>query len=156
MKILIAVDDSPFSHRLVNSILKSQWQINTTFKVLTVIEPLCISSSENSDAKLNESINKINAHRINTAKKFCETLCHQIKEKIESCKVSYEIKEGSARSEIINAAIDWDADKILVGAHRRDVCPHNLLGSVSRYVVNNAPCSVEVVRAQESKKVLSK
>ena len=59
--------------------------------------------------------------------------------------VHVEVRQGSARDEIVNAAAEWMADKILVGAHGRS--PNRLFPTtIARSVVRHAPCSVELVR----------
>jgi nucleotide-binding universal stress UspA family protein len=52
---------------------------------------------------------------------------------------------GPAAKEIIDKAERWRADLIVVGSHGYGFWGR-LLGSVSNYVVHNAPCSVLVVR----------
>lgn len=149
MKVLIAVDDSPFSKEVIHSLLSRPWSENTVFKVLNVLEPMCLTPSDDDSKELQESLAKMNELRKEAAEIFCERIIHQISKHFPDHKVLSEIRQGPAKSEIVNAAIDWQADKILIGAHGRDICPHNLIGSVSRAVVHAAPCSVEVVRAHE-------
>jgi nucleotide-binding universal stress UspA family protein len=60
--------------------------------------------------------------------------------------VHFEIRHGSPKTEIIRTATEWEANRILIGAHGHNVCPHNLMGSVSRAVAEHAPCSVEIVK----------
>lgn len=146
MKVLVALDDSPFSKGVVNSILSRPWPAHTTFKIVNVIEPMCIVPSDYDPGEFQNALNKMMDIRRASAEKLCDSFLNQFKKKLPESQVIIEIREGSAKNEIVNSAIDWNADKILVGAHGRDVCPHNLLGSVSRSVVNTAPCSVEVVR----------
>ena len=59
--------------------------------------------------------------------------------------VATEILRGPADQLIIEKAIDWNADLIVVGSHGRGFWGR-LLGSVSNGVVHHAPCSVLVVR----------
>ncbi|MCW5823137.1 MAG: universal stress protein [Cyanobacteria bacterium TGS_CYA1] len=149
MKVIVAVDDSPFSKEVIHSLLSRPWSDKTEFKILNVIEPMCMAPTDNEDKEFQESLEKMNALRKEAAEKFCEHAVKQVSKHFPDHKVLCEIRQGAAKSEIVNAAIDWKADKILIGAHGRDICPHNLIGSVSRAVVHSAPCSVEVVRTHE-------
>jgi len=54
---------------------------------------------------------------------------------------------GSAGAAIVDAAIEWGADLIVVGSHGHGFWGRTLLGSVSDEVVHHAPCSVMVVRS---------
>jgi nucleotide-binding universal stress UspA family protein len=47
---------------------------------------------------------------------------------------------------VIKAATEWEASRIIIGAHGHSACPRNLTGSVSRAVGERAACAVEVVR----------
>lgn len=53
---------------------------------------------------------------------------------------------GSAASAIVDEAVAWNADLIVVGSHGHGFWGRTLLGSVSDEVVHHAPCSVMVVR----------
>lgn len=77
-------------------------------------------------------------------------LCSKIRKHIEAgvpgCVVHTEVRKGQPKSTIIGAAVEWEANRIMVGAHGHRTCPHNLMGSVSKAVAEHAPCSVEIVR----------
>ena len=57
--------------------------------------------------------------------------------------------DGRPRRLIVEAAEAEHADMVLVGSHGRGPVGRLLLGSVSEYVVRNAPCPVLVVRPRE-------
>ncbi|HXI92958.1 MAG TPA: universal stress protein [Blastocatellia bacterium] len=56
------------------------------------------------------------------------------------------VRPGDARSVIVDEAIEWSADLIVVGSHGYSGIKRWLLGSVAHSVVSHAPCSVHVVR----------
>jgi nucleotide-binding universal stress UspA family protein len=56
------------------------------------------------------------------------------------------LRQGSAPAEIIDAAIEWKADLIVVGCHNRGPLQRLLLGSTSESLVHRAPCPVLVAR----------
>lgn len=63
-------------------------------------------------------------------------------------KSSLSIKLGDAKSELVLEAEKWKADCVFVGTRNiQGFLDRFLLGSVSAGVVSDAPCSVEVVRA---------
>jgi nucleotide-binding universal stress UspA family protein len=53
---------------------------------------------------------------------------------------------GTPAEAVIQKAIDWQADLIVVGSHGRSALGRLLLGSVSKRVATEAPCSVRVAR----------
>lgn len=146
MKVLIAFDDSPYSQTVINEILKQHWQKNVSFKVLMILEQLCIATNFD-DPEAEEAIGKIYKKRWHHANKICESVVHRLKSGIHNCNAEYEVKEGSAGKEIVSAAVEWKADKIILGAHGFGICPRNILGSVSTYVAGHAPVSVEIIRS---------
>lgn len=55
-------------------------------------------------------------------------------------------QDGPAAPAIIAAALDRQADMVVLGAHGRSHCPQLLLGSCSRRVLMHGPCSVRLAR----------
>ena len=56
------------------------------------------------------------------------------------------VMTGDPRERIVDVAVDWDANLIVVGARGLSAMASALLGSVSLAVVRHAPCPVLVVR----------
>lgn len=64
-----------------------------------------------------------------------------------------EIRTGDVAEQIIAAALEFDADLIVLGSHGRTGLGRVLLGSVARNVLYHAPCSVLIVRAQVAARI---
>ncbi len=150
MKIIIAIDDSPFSERLLETVVRRHWAPDTQFKLLNVVEPFCVDEDE--EREYNTIFNEVFVRRKEHAATMCAEARKRLETHIEQCHVHYDIRQGDPKQQIIQAAIDWDADRILIGAHGREICPHNLLGSVSRSVASHAPCTVEIVRPKVTRR----
>jgi nucleotide-binding universal stress UspA family protein len=60
-------------------------------------------------------------------------------------KVSSVVRVGGIYHELLQEAVDWKADLIVVGSHR-PVMSDYLLGSNAKTIVRHAQCSVLVVR----------
>ena len=146
MKVLIAVDDSRYSEAVVESAAKRNWPDKTQFLILTVLEPLALECANQSEmrALIEEGTQK----RRQTARDLLEKVTETLQKKVTSGqqKVGFEIKEGSPKKEIVESAIEFGADRILIGAQGHGTCEHNMLGEVSRVVAATAPCSVEIIR----------
>lgn len=157
MKIIVAVDESPYSKKIVDTVVRRDWPMDTQFKVLTVVEPPCDQAeNDESDCYIGEIGSQVVEHQHNDARKLCEQIRYRIESTVPMSQVHYEIRDGRAASEIIDAAVEWSADRIIIGAHGYNACPHNLSGSVSRSVAHNvashALCTVEVIRDKRAKK----
>lgn len=152
MKILIAIDDSPYTKEMLTVVEATRWSDNVMFKIVTVLEPLCVSEDDATDLEFVKTMEDVRKRRMTSAERFCDVTRKRLLGSLPVTNIDSEIREGSASAEIVNAAIDWNADKIVIGAHRQNVCPHFMLGSVSRAVASNAPCSVEIIRSKISAK----
>lgn len=144
MKVIIAVDESAYCKRVLETIAARKWPVDTAFKILSVVEPVKWDEVEN------ESWSDVTKQAFSRRKKMANRVCAEGKEIIEAkhpdCTVHMDVREGNPRHEIIEAAIDWMADKILIGAHGHDLCDRFVWGGVSRAVTVKSPCSVEIVR----------
>ncbi|HEX8911794.1 MAG TPA: universal stress protein, partial [Humisphaera sp.] len=60
-------------------------------------------------------------------------------------KVTRVVREGQPQAEIVDAAREWGADLIVVGAHARGRLARFLVGSTAEWVVRHAHCPVTVV-----------
>lgn len=147
MKVIVAIDDSPYSKHVVDSVLRRHWLPDTQFKILSVLEQPNIGDDE--DTVWKEQLESVRSRRHAHISRLCSEIRDRLEKHIPTAKAHFEIRDGDPKVEIINAAIDWPADQILVGAHGRNICPHFLLGSVSRAIAAHAPCSVEIIRARE-------
>jgi nucleotide-binding universal stress UspA family protein len=67
----------------------------------------------------------------------------------ESEQVETLVVEGGPGPALCRLAGDVDASALIVGSRGRGVLKRALLGSVSDYIVRNAPCSVIVARSTE-------
>jgi nucleotide-binding universal stress UspA family protein len=133
MKVLIAIDSSPCSQRVLDEAFARPWPLDTTFFVLNVVDfqrfarfPALIE-----DAKL-EAIELVNS--------AATQLIHAGHQALA------EVRMGSPRKVISECAMEVQADLIMVGSHGHSAVGRFLLGSVAQAVLRIAPCPVEIVR----------
>lgn len=141
MKILLAIDDSPCSKRVIEAVGRRHWPAGTEMRILSVIEdPECAGEEECAAAA--EKHGRSAANR-------CKRACQDLKEKCKEADIGYLVIGGGAAAQIIYSAQEWRADKVIIGAHGRTVCPHNFTGSVSRAVKESLGSMVEVIADAE-------
>src|SRR5947209_4333031 len=103
MKVLIAIDSSPFSSQVLDAVSARRWRPDTAFRVVTFVEPHCGSRSE--DEFLHQST-IIQSERV-----------AQLRKKLPDCNIAAEAAVGSAGMLIIQTAAEWHADLIILGSH---------------------------------------
>ncbi len=143
-KVLIAVDDNLFGDAMVDLLKNLKWAKAQTLRVIHVIEPrdaIAAWPSEQYKKDAEELIDRVATH---LRKHFPESI------------VEATLLNGHITETIIDEAIDWEADLILVGSHGRRGLRRFSLGSVSGEIVSHAPCSVIVVRQSQAAEARSK
>jgi len=137
MKVLIAIDSSPSSERVLEEAAARPWPADTNFSAVHVVDlqrfaklPMLVE-----DAK-REGERAVTAGVEKLSRSGHTTLP--------------EVIVGFPRRAISEYAKEWHADLIMVGSHGRSAIGRFLLGSVAQAVLRTAPCSVEIVRTGAS------
>jgi nucleotide-binding universal stress UspA family protein len=149
LKILLALDDSQFSAAATKEIVGRPWPARTTVRVLSVVEPVPPPAAElwyDASGSLQNLEKELRSRAAALTTKAGDKL------KKHKLKVETVVQEGDARSTIVDEARKCSADLIVMGSHGYTGIKRLLLGSVASFVVNHAPCSVEIVRKKEKKK----
>lgn len=133
MKVLIAIDSSPCSQRVLDEASARPWPLDTDFFVLNVVDvqrfarfPAMIEDARGEATEL-----------VNSA---AQQLLHA------GHKALAEVRLGFPRKVISECAKELQADLIMVGSHGHSAIGRFLLGSVAQAVLRIAPCPVEIVR----------
>src|SRR5687767_3450246 len=143
MKILLAVDDSPYSEAAIEAVASRPWPPGTIIRLLSAVEHIVPPATElwyDAGGSLERSRQELTSHY----EKLVTRVADQLRAK--GMTVETVVRDGDPRSVIVDEAEDWSTDLIVVGSHGRTGLTRWLLGSVAQSVVSHAPCSVEVVR----------
>jgi nucleotide-binding universal stress UspA family protein len=149
MKVLLAIDDSEYSAEAIKEVAKRPWPPNSTVRVLSVVEPVTPPASElwyDAGGNLERVQQQMTKRATNVTQKTSQSL------KGTGLKIETAVREGDARSAIVDEARKWSADLIVLGSHGYTGIKRLLLGSVASSVVSHAPCSVEIMRRKQTKK----
>ena len=146
MRVLLAVDGSPYSDAAVDEVASRAWPEDTEVRVITAYE-LPLAPAPETWALPPDYFDKLDR----AAREHAESVQHAVVLKLAtsldpSVKVTGNILPGSPRSIVLEEADRWKADLIVVGSHGYGAWHRFLLGSVSQAIVSHAKCSVEVVR----------
>ena len=133
MKVLIAVDSSPSSQRVLEEAAVRPWPTGTSFSVVHVVDvqgfarlPALIEDAKREgDQIVRAGVDKLSRSGHNALP---------------------EVIMGFPRRAISEFAKDWHADLIMAGSHGHSAIGRFLLGSVAQGILRTAKCSVEIVR----------
>jgi nucleotide-binding universal stress UspA family protein len=151
MRVLVAIDQTHFWKQVIDSVCARDFPANTEFKILTVLEFSPFHWDEQNSVEWKKVAQELMHHRRDEAHKIMVEARETLARATGNCTVHTELRQGSAREEIINSAIDWMPQKIFLGAHGH--APNRLLpGAVSSSVARRATCSVELIRLKEDAK----
>jgi nucleotide-binding universal stress UspA family protein len=142
VRILLAVDRSEQSSRVVETVASHSWPSGTEAQVLLVVEagapsPEIASLSADTVEPERQSLQRT-ADELTT--RYANWLCSS------GLVASGKTLSGDPPSIILGEARAWETDLIVVGSEGESGPKQLLLGSVAHHVVTQALCSVLVVR----------
>jgi general stress protein 26/nucleotide-binding universal stress UspA family protein len=147
MKILLAVDDSPYSSEAVREVAVRTWPPGTAVRVLSAVEDIPPPAAE----LWYDAGGSLEIANQELTERF-EQLTRRTADSLSAAGLNAEplVRHGDPRSVIVEEAKEWGADLIILGSHGFTGLKRLLLGSVAQSVVSHAPCSVEVVRPKSA------
>lgn len=128
-KILVAIDNGPFSEKITEKAMQFGNKDNLEIALVSVINPTANEVGTGITPK-----NLANMVKSEYEKKHQELIQKMLKD----YKVSSFIKEGESSEEILEFADEWNADVIVIGTHGRTGLLHLLMGSVAEKVIKNS------------------
>ena len=141
MKVLIGVDDSPFSKAAIEYVKGGAWSAGSEFVVVSACPPIWIGPGEMASPGPSAEMNKQQEqYHEETAQAAAKTLSDA------GLKAVGRMELGDPRSILVEGARREKADLLVIGSHGRSGVARLLLGSVASHVVGHAPCSVLVVK----------
>lgn len=146
MKLLLAVDTMKTLNILMDFIEARSWPKGSEAGILSVVE----------DETISDETWRAEGYGIGAVRREMQRRGEQISglvvERLGAIGIRAQvtIMRGDPAFLIPFAARKWSSDLILIRANNRMKFRNWLLGSVAKSVVEDAPCSVEVVRAEQS------
>jgi nucleotide-binding universal stress UspA family protein len=155
MRILLAVDESPFSEAAVDTVIAQCRAAGTEVHVYHAVEWLRempqsfrFGQGPTFDSNIVTSRN----HSFERARQLVERVAQRLQ--AAGFRTTTATPDADARQGIVDCAAEWNADLIVLGSHGRRGVERWLLGSVAEAVVRHARCSVEIVRSARTATVV--
>lgn len=147
MRVLLAIDGSPFSEAAIADVAERPWPNGTVVEILTVIHSAVPMAIDPALVIAAIHVDQTEEQR-HLASALVGAAAAQIRRSAPHLAVTTKILEGTPKDVIVEEAAEWDATLIVMGSHGYGRFRRMMLGSVAGAVVANAPCSVQVVRAK--------
>lgn len=147
-KILLAIDDSPYSREATRVLTVQFHAQDSEVRVLSVVEPVSVYISADAFPHFTPQVEEIEEDRSKQTTELVNQVAKDLSE--AGFKSSGVVDFGDAKTKIVDNATKWGADLIMLGSHGWKGLNRFLLGSVSEAVARHAPCSVEIVRIHTS------
>lgn len=151
MKILLAIDDSPFSDAAIQTVIRQFRPDGAEVRVFHAVDwinalPMAFGFGEG------PTYAKDIASSRDKSVQESELLVARAAQQLQAAgfRTNTRIAEGDPRRAILDCAREWQPDLIVMGAHGRKGLSRFLLGSVSKTIMGHAGCSVEIVRVPAS------
>lgn len=143
LRLLIGVDNSPYSHAAVDAVCKRAWPKGTEVRLLAVVDTI-VRVPDPSDPSRDTWIEVSKEENWDQVR---QVFAPQV-EKLQAAGLSaaIDLKRGKPTDEILKEAEAWGADCIFLGPKGTRGFDRLLLGSVSSAVSARAGSSVEIVR----------
>lgn len=137
--VLAAVDDSDLGQMTLLNAIHQAWEDNAQLTLLSVFESDDMSVFDYFSKERNQAAREDVERALQRYRKLAET--HGVKN------VTTMLAEGEPGEVIVKDVIpDIKPDLVVIGAHSKDDQHYRYFGSQSKYVANNAPITVMVVR----------
>jgi nucleotide-binding universal stress UspA family protein len=149
MKILIAVDDSPYSARAVRFVSRMRWPAGSRVLVANVVTPVLTPPRIGSESSVPLLIEVSEEQRLHA-----DEVVRAAEAELQAAGLAAEkrVATGDAREALLRLAADERVDLMVVGSHGRTGIAKLLLGSVSSHAVTHANCNVLVVKEESHEK----
>ncbi len=146
MKVIVALDESPFSRIATESVAQRLWPTGTEFLLCTVLDADKWTSHEGIQTVKFQESKKLWCQQ---TLKYLDEQAYELKQLVDGCSVRFDVMTGNIAEEISLLANNWPADVIVVGSHGRQGVRRYVLGSVAEAIVDLAPCDVEVIKSRK-------
>ena len=144
MRILLAVDDTRSSEAATQMVIAQNKPGEAQVLIVHVVDTMTSQIPE--VGAYYPGIEHSRDAQLQHARELVEKASDLLSSR--GLQVTTEIKWGSPKAKILEAAEEWGADLIVLGSHHKEGVGGFLMAGVSNSVVRHASCSVEIARFQ--------
>lgn len=145
VRIIVGVDGLDGSDAAVNAVADRVWPEGSEARIVSVFEPLRPTLA----GRVIPAVSQWTEETTEEEQIWARQKARTARDRLEAAglAVSILVQPGDPKRLLVEAAENWSADCIFVGARGLSGIERFLLGSVSGAVASRASCSVEIVRS---------
>lgn len=148
MNIIIALDDIANSRALFQFVCGLESYEHSNFRLIHVVNPIMVN--EHPFIAYAPFLEPAQDEYIVQARKMLIDAAAELHKSAGAHNViNADVLIGLPTAILLEQIREWPADLIVVGSHNRSEVGRLFLGSVSREIVSNSPCSVMVVKLED-------
>jgi nucleotide-binding universal stress UspA family protein len=144
MRLLLAIDKSASSEAAVAEVVSRPLPGGTEIELLTVVQPNAASVADAGLTMVLAMADDLNRQQANAPEMLRATAYH-IRRNVPQAEVTTKVLEGTPTDVIVQEAVDWKADVIILGSRGWGPMAQAVRGSTASIVASKASCRVEVV-----------
>jgi nucleotide-binding universal stress UspA family protein len=144
MRVVLAIDESLSADAELDYLLTHSFPKQTEFRLVHAVQPSDVADRLTSMYGQSEQ-HEILVTRMRAAEEKLERLATEFARTLRA-NVSVHVACGDAVQVVVDEAKIWQADTIIVAAHRREGLARLVPGGPSVDIATYAPCSVVLVR----------
>ena len=143
MRLLIGVDESPFSAAAVEFVRGMRWPEGSSVVVVSAVKSVVVAVPE-AAMMMAESLEGLRREQMAAAARLVKA----VEAELAAAGLVAESRavDGDPRDVLVDACRTERADLVVLGSHGRTGLAKLVMGSVASHVVAHAPCSVLIVR----------
>jgi len=149
IRLIVGIDGSTNSQAALNAVAERSWPKGTVVRLVAALDTVFSINTLPQKPAVVKWFEVSNEKDLISLRQIFETLADKLRN--VGLTASVELKQGDPKEVLIEQAETFHADSIFVGAKGMRGIERLMLGSVSAAVAARAPCSVEVVRAKQTK-----
>jgi nucleotide-binding universal stress UspA family protein len=145
-KVILAIDEESYGHAVAKFAVHHVWTVPPKFYLLHVVEPL--TNIAMAPVAFDEA-NRVAESECGAGTALLVRIEKEMRTVLPGANIERLVPVGIPKDEILQLAVNTEANWIILGSHGRTGIKRFLLGSVSLSVVSHAPCSVVIVRLSQ-------
>ncbi len=154
MKVLIPVDDMPYTLASLYSVRQRKWPKGTKIVLGRVIED-CSNYGSNDAKKISierDLLDSDTHYHLKKTETWIENLANFMQ--IENCEITTAILIGDVAEQLSNLTNEYRIDYVVIGSHERAPAARDWLVSIASSIRDQVNCSVEIVRPRTLRQLL--